>query len=158
MFDLGATSHFMSEELDLPTTAPSQITLYLLEDSTLQATSKTQLPFEQLSSEAREDNILPGLTKSLMSINKMAENGYTTIFRPGNEGVTIHKKGTLTIIRVNLLCSEGATRDEPNCGQYQHQQRTMNAKKWQISTTYCRFPKQSNTFMLQQATQLRTHG
>jgi hypothetical protein len=27
----------------------------------------------------------------------MAENGYTTIFRPGNEGVTIHKKGTLTI-------------------------------------------------------------
>ena len=27
----------------------------------------------------------------------MAENGYTTIFRPGDEGVTIHKKGTLTI-------------------------------------------------------------
>ncbi len=28
----------------------------------------------------------------------MAENGYTTIFQPGNEGVTIHKKGTLTIM------------------------------------------------------------
>jgi hypothetical protein len=27
----------------------------------------------------------------------MAENGYTIIFRPGDEGVTIHKKGTLTI-------------------------------------------------------------
>jgi hypothetical protein len=27
----------------------------------------------------------------------MAENGYTTIFQPGDEGVMIHKKGTLTI-------------------------------------------------------------
>jgi hypothetical protein len=27
----------------------------------------------------------------------MAENGYITIFQPGNEGVTFHKKGTLTI-------------------------------------------------------------
>jgi hypothetical protein len=98
IFDLGATSHFMSEELNLPKTGPFQITVYLLDDSTLQATSKTQLPFEQLSSEAREANILPGLTKSLLSINKMAENRHTTIFRPGDEGVTIHKKGTLTIM------------------------------------------------------------
>jgi hypothetical protein len=27
----------------------------------------------------------------------MAENGYTTIFHEGNEGVTIHTSGTLTI-------------------------------------------------------------
>ncbi len=27
----------------------------------------------------------------------MAKNGYTTICREGNEGVTIHKSGTLTI-------------------------------------------------------------
>ena len=90
IINLGATSHFMSEELDLPKTGTSQITVYLPDDSTLQATNKTQLPFKQLSSEAREANILPGLTKSLLSINKMVENGYTTIFRPGNEGVTIH--------------------------------------------------------------------
>jgi hypothetical protein len=55
------------------------------------------LPFEQLSKEAREAHILPGLKKSLLSVNKMAENGYTTIFHEGNEGVTIHKSGTLTI-------------------------------------------------------------
>jgi hypothetical protein len=87
----------MSEELDLPKTGTSQITVYLSDDSTLQATNKTQLPFKQLSSEAREANILPGLTKSLLSVNKMAENGYTTVFRSGDEGVMIHKKGTLTI-------------------------------------------------------------
>jgi hypothetical protein len=32
-----------------------------------------------------------------MSINKMVEEGYTTIFHPGEEGVTMHKPGTLTI-------------------------------------------------------------
>ena len=97
IFDSGATSHFMSEELNLPKTGTAQITVYLPDDSTLQATSKTQLPFEQLSPESREANIIPGLTKSLLSVKKMSENGYTTIFRPGNEGVTIHEKGTFTI-------------------------------------------------------------
>ena len=32
-----------------------------------------------------------------MSINKMAEEGYTTIFHLGEIGVTMHKLGTLTI-------------------------------------------------------------
>jgi hypothetical protein len=27
----------------------------------------------------------------------MSEEGYTTIFHPGEEGVTVHDKGTLTI-------------------------------------------------------------
>ncbi len=35
IFDLGATLHLMSEELNLPETGPSQITVYLLDDSTL---------------------------------------------------------------------------------------------------------------------------
>jgi hypothetical protein len=32
-----------------------------------------------------------------VSVNKMAEEGYTTIFHPGEEGVTIHKPGTVSI-------------------------------------------------------------
>jgi len=32
-----------------------------------------------------------------MSVSKMSEEGYTTIFHPGEEGVTIHDKGSLTI-------------------------------------------------------------
>jgi hypothetical protein len=54
--------------------------VYLPDDLTLRATGTTQLPFEQLSTKARKANILPGLTKSLISVNKMAESGYTTIF------------------------------------------------------------------------------
>ena len=96
IIDSGATSHFVSENLDLPRTGHSNITVYLPDDSTLKATGTTHLPFEQLSTQARQANILPGLTKSLISVNKMAENGYTTIFRPRDEGVTFHKEGTLT--------------------------------------------------------------
>jgi hypothetical protein len=99
---------------------PSQITVYLPENSTLQVTSKTQLPFKQLSTEAREANILPGLTKSLMSINKIAENGNTTIFRPGNEEVTIHKKGTLTITMTKPHMLHGC--------------KIRGAKLWTVST------------------------
>jgi hypothetical protein len=73
--------------------------VYLPDDSRLQTTDKTLLPFVQLSKEAREADIVPGLKKSFLRVNKMAENGYTTIFHPGNEGVSIHKTGTLTITK-----------------------------------------------------------
>jgi hypothetical protein len=95
--DSGATSHFISKDLNLPRTGPSQIEVFLPDNSKLQSSSKTQLLFEQLTPKAREANILPRLSKSLMSVNKMSENGYTTVFLPGNQGITIHKEGTLTI-------------------------------------------------------------
>jgi hypothetical protein len=72
--------HFVTEEMNLPRTGTSDITVYLPDNSTLKATRTTQLPFQQLSTKARKANILPGLTKSLISMNKMAESGYTTIF------------------------------------------------------------------------------
>ena len=80
IIDLGATSHFVTEELNLPRTGPSDIKVYLHNNSMLTATSMTQLPFEQLSAKARKAIILPGLTKSLISVNKIAESRYTTIF------------------------------------------------------------------------------
>jgi hypothetical protein len=78
-----ATSNFISDKLDLPKTGASKITVYLPDNSTLQISNKTVLPFEQLSKEAREAHILPGLKKSLLSVNKMSENGYKTIFHEG---------------------------------------------------------------------------
>jgi hypothetical protein len=32
-----------------------------------------------------------------MSVNKMSDEGYTTIFHPGEEGVTIHHEGSIQI-------------------------------------------------------------
>jgi hypothetical protein len=93
IIDSAATSNFISNKLNLPKTGASKIPVYLPDYSTLQTSNKTMLPFEQLSKEAREAHILSGLNKSLLSVNKMAENGYTTIFHEGNKGVTIHEPG-----------------------------------------------------------------
>ena len=85
----------MSKELKLPKLGQSNKSVYFPNNSKLMASYKTQLPFGQLSDKAREADVLPGLKRSLMSINKISQEGYTTVFHPGEEGVTIHKPGTI---------------------------------------------------------------
>jgi hypothetical protein len=68
---------------------------------------KTQLPSGQLSDKAREAGVLPGLKRSLMSINKTSQEGYTTVIHPGEEGVTIHKLGTIKIITIKPPALQG---------------------------------------------------
>ena len=81
--------------MELPKKGKSPKEVYLPDNTKLQASYQTQLPFEQLIDRAREADILPGLKTTLVSVNKLAEEGYTTIFHPGEEGVTIHKSGLL---------------------------------------------------------------
>jgi hypothetical protein len=55
----------------------------------------TMLPFESLSDEARKADVLPGLRpNSLISVSKIADANYTTIFHPRRDCVTVHKKNT----------------------------------------------------------------
>ncbi len=49
IIDTGATSHFMSAELDLPNTGPSNKDVYLPDNTILTMVNKTLLPFEQLT-------------------------------------------------------------------------------------------------------------
>jgi hypothetical protein len=70
IIDSGATSHFVSQELDLPNTGPSNKDVYLPDNTKRTTTNKTLLPFQQLTMAAREADILPGLKKSLASANK----------------------------------------------------------------------------------------
>ncbi len=95
--DSGETSNFVYKELDLPKDGVSNKEVFLPDNSKLKTSHKTKLPFEQLLDAAREAHILPVLKRSLLSVNIMSKEGYTTIFYPGEEGVSIHKKGTLTI-------------------------------------------------------------
>jgi hypothetical protein len=71
--------------------------VYLPDDTKLHATYLTELPFKQLSDKASEADILPGIKTPLISVNKLAKEGYTTIFHPGEDGVTIHEPGMVTI-------------------------------------------------------------
>ena len=121
IIDSGATSHFMTEDLDLPTKGVSNKEVFLPNDTRLRTSRRTQLPFDTLTTAAREADILPGLKRSLLSVSKMSDEGYTTIFHPGEEGVTIHKKGTIRLTTSEPPVLKG--------------EKENLAKLWTISTT-----------------------
>jgi hypothetical protein len=72
--------------MNLPNKGKSHREAYLPDNTKLYTSYKTELPFTQLTIRATDVDVLLGLKTPLMSINKMAEEGYTTIFHPGEEG------------------------------------------------------------------------
>ena len=57
---------------------------------TLNTSFKALLPNTTLNQKARECDILPGLHhNSLVSVGKLSDAGYCTIFMPGNQGVHV---------------------------------------------------------------------
>jgi hypothetical protein len=147
----------MSPELNLPNTGPSNIEMYLPNDTKLMTVNKTLLLFEQLLRTAREAEVLPGLKKSLASINKWSEEGYTTIFHPGKKGVTVHNPGTLTMTTSKLPVLQGYKPRGAN-GQCQQTKMQTNERKHTMSIAYPRWNNQSGTSMQQQATHEKKHG
>jgi len=105
--------------MKLPRKGKSNKEVYLPDDTKLQATYRTKLPLKQLSDKAREADILPGLNTPLISVNKLAEEGYTTIFHPGEDGVTIHEPGMVTIATTTQPILQGC--------------KTKGEKLWTIS-------------------------
>ena len=61
----GPTSNFVPEEMNLPRMGKSNKEVYLSDNTTLQATYRTELSLNQLSTKAREADILPGLQTPL---------------------------------------------------------------------------------------------
>ena len=58
---------------------------------TSNTTEKALLPNKKLNNKARELGLLPELKEnSLLSVCKLSDVGYTTIFHPGDRGVTVH--------------------------------------------------------------------
>lgn len=96
VIDSGATSSFVRPEENLPITGSSCKVVMLPDGSSITATHTTMLPFAALSDKARKADILPGLQpNSLVSVGKFSDAGYTTVFHPHGEGVTVHQKNTL---------------------------------------------------------------
>jgi len=95
--DLGATSHFFGEEENLPKIGKASTNIYLPDDSTMKATIKVQFPIPELPNKTRDAIVVPGLKRNLGSISKFSDAGYTTVFHPGEEGVTIHAPNTVKI-------------------------------------------------------------
>ena len=98
VLDSGATSSFVRPEENLSITGPSDKIVALPDGSTKRATLTAILPFDALSDEARKADVLPGLRpNSLVSVGKLADANYTTVFHPQGEGVTIHQENTLKL-------------------------------------------------------------
>ena len=96
--DSGATSSFVRPEENLPIIGPSSKIVALPDGSIKQATHTAILPFKSLSDKARRADVLPGLRpNSLISVGKLADADYTTIFHPQEEGVTVHEKNTIQV-------------------------------------------------------------
>ncbi len=73
--------------------------IYLPDNTMLKATTKAQLPIPKLSNKAKGVIAVPGLKQNLGSINKFSQAEYTTVFHPGEEGVTIHEPNTFQITK-----------------------------------------------------------
>ena len=55
------------------------------------STKIVELPIPNLSSQATQATVVPALNQpALLSVRQLADNGYTTIFHPHSQGVTVH--------------------------------------------------------------------
>jgi hypothetical protein len=83
VLDSGTTSHFVSPEENLQIMGKPNKVVALPNGLTINAMHTTELPLNALTSNARKAHVLPGLQpNSLVSVGKLADAGYTTVFHP----------------------------------------------------------------------------
>lgn len=96
--DSGVTSHFVRPNANWPQGKNTTKQVKLPDRRTLKSTQTTELPFPKLTTGARKAYILPGLRKySLLSVPKLADEGYTTVFHAGKEGMEVYEANSLKI-------------------------------------------------------------
>lgn len=104
--DSGTTVHLSKESDNLELTGPSNLSIAVATGQHSQTTSTAQLPLDNIRPAARVTHVLPELQpNSLLSVKQLADNGYVTIFHPGDKGVTVHDENDvkLTLQRTALL-------------------------------------------------------
>ena len=102
VIDLIATSNFWREECEhIATDIASNKVMMMPTGTTVNASMKALHPNTKLNDKARELDILPELkNNSLLSVCKLADAGYTTVFHANNGGITVHSIDDI-VIRVS---------------------------------------------------------
>ena len=106
MLDSGATSHFFQNGKGMKLTGPSSKPIRAANGGIMRATNTAEFPLPALKPSAKQGFIVPQMTtKALLSVGKFSDAGYTTIFHPHDEGVTVHDNDSfeLTIKSPPLL-------------------------------------------------------
>ncbi len=94
MLDSGTMSNFIQSADGLELTGPSSKTVSTANGHVMKATMTALLPLGQLKAGAQEAIVIPEMsTKALMSVKQLADQGYTAIFHPYLQGVTVHDDG-----------------------------------------------------------------
>ena len=98
IIDSGATNHFGTDDGGFVSTGmPSTKIVGAANGTPMKASTQAMLPITQLRPEAREADIIPQLQNSLVSVSKLADNGYVTIFQPGGKGVAVFDENDIKV-------------------------------------------------------------
>eukprot|EP00984_Skeletonema_dohrnii_P010071 scaffold3903_cov156-Skeletonema_dohrnii-CCMP3373.AAC.2 len=98
IIDSGATNHFGTEDGGFVSTGvPSKKIIGTASGQPMTATVEAVLPMTQLRPEARQADIVPQLKNSLVSISRLADSNYVTIFRPGGKGVEVYDENDVKV-------------------------------------------------------------
>ena len=98
ILDSGATGNFNEEGVGTPTGETSSKIVGMQNRQMIRATRQVELPLPKLKPEARRSDELPGLHSTLVSIPLLANNGYVSIFKAGNEGAEVYRKEDAEIV------------------------------------------------------------
>ena len=92
VIDSGATSSFWREEdPHVKTGVASNKVVMMPTGNTATASEKGLMTMNGLKEEAREIDVLPDLKhNSLISVSKLSDAGYTTVFQPKDGGVAVY--------------------------------------------------------------------
>ena len=90
MLDSGTTKTIVNSGQGMQLTGPSNTIVVAANGGELTASNTALLPTCALSKGARKAIVVPGMKqRALMSVATLANNGYTTVFLPGQEGVNV---------------------------------------------------------------------
>ncbi len=98
MLDSGASKTFVNSQQGLQLTGPSDKVVTFAGGTKLHATNTGLLSTLALSKGAREAIVVPGMSQTaLMSKATLANNEYTTVLLPGQEGMDIFRANDIVI-------------------------------------------------------------
>eukprot|EP00804_Cyclotella_cryptica_P002199 CCRYP_018252-RA/>CCRYP_018252-RA protein AED:0.18 eAED:0.16 QI:0/0/0/1/0.4/0.16/6/0/1101 len=98
MLDSGASKTFVNTHKGMELTGISDKVIVTADGAEVPATNTALIPLPALSKGARQAIVVPGLKqKALLSVGTLADNGYTTIFLPGQQGVDIYNNTDINI-------------------------------------------------------------
>jgi hypothetical protein len=98
MLDSGAFKTFVNSRRGLQLTGPSNKVVVTAGGTKLHASNTTLLSTRVLSKGAREAVGIPEMSQqALMSMSTLANNGYTIVFLPGQQGVDVFRADNIVI-------------------------------------------------------------